>query len=109
VSSSKGESFGLSAAEAMTAGLPVILSDIPPHAALVGHRSRFLYPLGDVRELARKMAAATEQYDDMAAECLELSREFSEEAFLADWEGVLGLPLTCGADFSLRGASAPQL
>jgi len=86
VSPSKGESFGLSAAEAMTAGLPVILSDIPPHAALVSNRQKFLYPLGDVPALARKMAAASEQYDEMAAECRELSGEFSEEAFLADWE-----------------------
>lgn len=88
VSPSKGESFGLSAAEAMTAGLPVILSDIPPHAALVANRSKFLYPLGDVPALARKMAAATEQYDEMSSECVELSREFSEEAFLADWDRV---------------------
>jgi glycosyltransferase involved in cell wall biosynthesis len=88
VSPSKGESFGLSAAEAMTAGLPVILSDIPPHAALVSKREKFLYPLGDVAALARKMAAATERYDEMSSECVELSREFSEEAFLADWEGI---------------------
>src|SRR5579871_608389 len=88
VSCSKGESFGLSAAEAMTTGLPVILSDIPPHAALVSNRSKFLYPLGDVRKLASKMAEATERYDEFAAECLELSRDFSEESFLSDWEHV---------------------
>jgi glycosyltransferase involved in cell wall biosynthesis len=88
VSCSKGESFGLSAAEAMTAGLPVILSDIPPHAALVSNRAKFLYTLGDVRELAMKMAAVAEQYDELASECVELSREFSEEAFLTDWEGL---------------------
>jgi glycosyltransferase involved in cell wall biosynthesis len=86
VSCSKGESFGLSAAEAMTAGLPVVLSDIPPHAALVSNRSKFLYPLGDVRKLAMKMAEATAHYEELASECVELSREFSEEAFLADWE-----------------------
>ena len=86
VSCSKGESFGLSAAEAMTAGLPVVLSDIPPHAALVSHRSKFLYPLGDVRKLAMKMAEVTAHYDELSPECVELSREFSEEAFLADWE-----------------------
>jgi glycosyltransferase involved in cell wall biosynthesis len=86
VSCSKGESFGLSAAEAMTAGLPVILSNIPSHAVLVSNREKFLYPLGDARELARKMAAATERYEEMSSECMELSREFSEESFLADWE-----------------------
>jgi glycosyltransferase involved in cell wall biosynthesis len=95
VSPSKGESFGLSAAEAMTAGLPVVLSDIPPHAALVDRRDRFLYPLGNVPELAMKMAAAIENYDEMSAECVALSAAFSEEAFLMDWEklfpaGALG-------------------
>lgn len=86
VSCSKGESFGLSAAEAMTAGLPVILSDIPPHAALVSNRPTFLYRLGDARQLALKMSEFTEHYEDRAAECRELSREFSEESFLADWD-----------------------
>ena len=90
VSCSTGESFGLSVAEAMTAGLPVVLSDIPAHATLVSNRAKFLYPLGDVQELARKMAAAAEQYDELAEESLELSREFSEDAFLEDWEGVFG-------------------
>jgi glycosyltransferase involved in cell wall biosynthesis len=85
VSTSKGESFGLSAAEAMTAGLPVILSDIPPHAALVSNRAKFLYPLGNARELARKMAAFEEQYDELSSECSELSRGFSEEVFWDDW------------------------
>lgn len=88
VSTSKGESFGLSAAEAMTAGLPVILSDIPPHATLVGGRDRFLYPLGDTRTLAVKMSTAMENYEAMSAECRELAQAFSEEAFLEDWAGL---------------------
>jgi glycosyltransferase involved in cell wall biosynthesis len=92
VSPSKGESFGLSAAEAMTAGLPVVLSDIGPHATLVGNRSKFLYPLGNAKELARKMAAAIEQYDSMSAECVELARPFAEEVFLEDWEAVFRPP-----------------
>jgi glycosyltransferase involved in cell wall biosynthesis len=88
VSPSKGESFGLSAAEAMASGLPVILSDIPPHRSLVAGQRKFLYPLGDARELAARMAAATEKYDHWAAECLELSRGFSEETFVSDWEAL---------------------
>jgi glycosyltransferase involved in cell wall biosynthesis len=90
VSPSKGESFGLSAAEAMTAGMPVILSDIPAHAALVSNREKFLYPLGNARALARKMAAAEAEYDELSAECRELSRSFAEEAFLADWDRTAG-------------------
>jgi glycosyltransferase involved in cell wall biosynthesis len=91
VSCSKGESFGLSAAEAMTAGLPVVLSDISPHAALVGNREKFLYRLGDPQDLARQMASATEHYDEMAKECVELAREFTEQAFLADWERLFAI------------------
>jgi glycosyltransferase involved in cell wall biosynthesis len=86
VSCSRGESFGLSAAEAMIAGLPVILSDIPPHAALASHRAKFLYRLGDVRQLAMKMVDAIDHYDELAEECGELSREFSEQTFLTDWD-----------------------
>jgi glycosyltransferase involved in cell wall biosynthesis len=90
VAPSKGESFGLSAAEAMTAGLPVVLSDIPPHRALVSGRKKFVYPLGNVRDLAGKMAAAVQNYDEYSAECLDLSAAFSERAFLEDWDFVLG-------------------
>jgi glycosyltransferase involved in cell wall biosynthesis len=94
VSCSKGESFGLSAAEAMTAGLPVILSDIAPHATLVSDRAKFLYHLGNVQELAAQMVAAAEQYETLASECLELARAFSEEAFLSDWEALFHTNVT---------------
>ena len=86
VSCSRGESFGLSAAESMTAGLPVILSDIPPHSTLVAHRAKFLYPLGDVPELAARMASVSAQYDELSAECQALSASFSDEKFICDWE-----------------------
>jgi glycosyltransferase involved in cell wall biosynthesis len=88
VSCSKGESFGLSAAEAMTAGLPVILSDIGPHATLVGGRRKFLYPLGDGWDLAKKMVEMAGQYEALSAECVELAEGFSEDVFLADWEAL---------------------
>jgi glycosyltransferase involved in cell wall biosynthesis len=86
VSCSKGESFAFSPAEAMTAGLPVILSDIPPHRDLVANKTQFLYPLGSTNELARAMAEASRDYQQYSAECLSLSRRFSPEAFLKDWE-----------------------
>lgn len=86
MSCSKGTSFGISAAEAMTAGLPVILSGIPAHRALVGDCDKFLYRLGDVRQLATRISVAIDQYEGLATECLALSREFSEQTFLADWE-----------------------
>jgi hypothetical protein len=32
------------------------------------------------------MTAAMERYDDLAAECQELARCFSEQAFFTDWD-----------------------
>ena len=94
VSCSKGESFGLSAAEAMSTGLPVILSDIPPHAALAGRSDALLYPLADLACLANRMASAITNYDALSAKSLELARHFSEQAFLDDWRRVAA---TCPA------------
>jgi glycosyltransferase involved in cell wall biosynthesis len=94
VSCSKGESFGLSAAEAMTTGLPVILSDIPPHAALAGGSEGLLYPLADFASLTNRMAAAITNYEALSAKSLELARHFSEQAFLDDWRRVAA---TCPA------------
>ena len=70
----------------MTEGLPVILSDIPPHADLVSGKPHFLYALGNVGQLTTKMGIAVEHYDAYASESLVLSREFSERGFLEDWE-----------------------
>lgn len=89
VSCSKGESFGLSVAEAMSAGLPVVLSDIAPHADLVADRAKFLYALGDIDQLSRKMQTAMENYDTLSAECRQLARAFSEDAFIEDWNRLL--------------------
>ena len=68
--------------------MPVILSDISPHSALVAGRAKFLYPIGNIGELTTRMFAAAEQYDEYAAECVDLARDFSEESFLTDWEGL---------------------
>jgi glycosyltransferase involved in cell wall biosynthesis len=52
VSPSISESFGVSVVEAMTAGKPIVASDIPPFRELLGNsRGGLLFPVGDVDSL----------------------------------------------------------
>lgn len=54
VSTSRGEGLPVAAIEAMAAGCPVILSDIPPHRELAGGAAHIpLVPPGDVEGFAR--------------------------------------------------------
>jgi glycosyltransferase involved in cell wall biosynthesis len=65
VSVSRGEGLPVAVMEAMAAGLPVILSDIPPHRELVGDAT--FVPLvapGDVAGFAREIR----RFQDMPAE-----------------------------------------
>lgn len=89
VSPSTAESFGLSAAEAICCGLPVVLSDIPPHSELVNHDSRFLYVKGNSVALAQKIIASFKDYHNLK-DTVNLYREnLSAHAFLEDWQNLL--------------------
>jgi len=83
-SASQGESFGLSAAEAILASLPVVLSDA--HRDLVGGESSVLYPLGDHRGAAEKIAWTFAHYEAAADRARTLQPLFSEAGFLQDWQ-----------------------
>ncbi len=83
-SASQGESFGLSAAEAISAGLPVVLSDA--HRDLVAGETSVLYPLGDPRQAAEKIAWTFAHYEAATARSQALQSLFSEAAFLQDWQ-----------------------
>lgn len=69
ISSSRGESFGLAAAEAMSHGIPVLLSDVRGHRALVRSQEDLLYPLYDTSRAAEKL--------------LQLSRSWAEVSQIA--------------------------
>lgn len=56
VHSSHWEGFGIAAVEAMAAGLPVIASDVPGLAEVVG-KAGLLFPAGDVEALAGHIAS----------------------------------------------------
>lgn len=85
VSASKGESFGLSAAEALSSGLPVLLSGIPAHLELVQRKMEYVYRLGDVQDGVRKLWAICSAYDQAAHDAHELGKQFSAGRFLSDW------------------------
>jgi glycosyltransferase involved in cell wall biosynthesis len=89
VSPSKGESFGLSAAEFICGGVPVLLSDIPEHIELVNHDERFLYPLGDVHTADQKLNDLLDRWDEASAAMQACGSQFRSDAFIACWQQFL--------------------
>lgn len=86
VSPSKGESFGLSAAEAISSLVPVVLSDIEAHRNLVkGYERQFIYQLGDARQLAQRIEEANDCYSDAIKAMQVVRNQFSALAFIDDW------------------------
>ena len=90
VSPSQGESFGLAAAEAISVGMPVLLSDIAEHRFLVdGRGDDFVFALDSVSTLAEKIVHIMANYQESSA-VMEQSRErFSSSAFMEDWQAML--------------------
>lgn len=91
ISSSMAESFGLAAAEALTAGVPVLLSGIASHRHLVADSLAYVYPLGDAAAGARKLRGVVENYDRAVSDAEGFGRQFSEEKFLSDWQSFMEL------------------
>ena len=80
-----GESFGIVLAEAMSAGAPILASDIEAfRRVLRGGRAGALFPVGDAAELA---AGAAELLDD-AARRKQLSDEARAAVRAYDWSTV---------------------
>ena len=90
ISASKGESFGLSAAEAMQHGLPVLLSDLPGHRTLVAGNDRLLFEQGDIQAAAEKLIwIAREGWDAVSSWSKMCTARFSPHNFLMDWYRAL--------------------
>jgi phosphatidylinositol alpha-mannosyltransferase len=80
-----GESFGIVLAEAMSAGAPILASDIPAfNKVLLGGRAGALFPVGDAAALA---ASAGELLDD-APRRKQLSDEAKAAVRAYDWSTV---------------------
>ena len=92
VMSSLWEGFGLAAVEGMAAGKPVVASDVPGLAEVVGGAG-ILFSKGDEKALAgiiSKLASDKEFYEKTATACVHRSRDFdirkTAEAYLAVYE-----------------------
>lgn len=85
LSASQGESFGLSPAEFMSGGVPVILSDIPAHRELVNNDERFLYKLGDINSAKEKAFIIFHCWGDMSAIMQTYSKKFTDDFFWKAW------------------------
>jgi glycosyltransferase involved in cell wall biosynthesis len=87
VSPSKGESFGLSAAEAISSLVPVVLSDIEAHRNLVkGYEAQFTYRLGDAKQLGQRIEEINDSYSDARKAMQVVRDQFSALAFVDDWK-----------------------
>ncbi len=85
ISPSSGESFGLSAAEFISAGVPVLLSDIPPHRELVNDDERFVYPLGNIASARDKIIRILDHWEDDSADIEAYGRKFDGTSFIRAW------------------------
>ncbi|MGC8881112.1 MAG: glycosyltransferase family 4 protein [Minisyncoccia bacterium] len=89
VSASKGESFGMAVAEAIYFGLPVLISDIPPHKELVKNKKVFLFKLSDINDFCQKLNYILENYDILKKEIMDLKENLEAKNFIKDWQNFL--------------------
>jgi len=89
VSASKGESFGMAVAEAIYFGLPVLITDIPPHRDLIKNDETFLFKVDDVDDFVSKLYNIIQNYDECAYKILSLKEYLMPEKFLQDWENFI--------------------
>jgi glycosyltransferase involved in cell wall biosynthesis len=92
ISSSRGESFGLAAAEAMSHGIPVLLSDVRGHRALVRSQEEFLYPLYDTSRGAEKLLLLSRTWTDGSRQARHLVEEYADVRMInRSWNSAMDL------------------
>ncbi|MCL2391240.1 MAG: glycosyltransferase [Oscillospiraceae bacterium] len=89
ISSSTGESFGLSALEAMGSGVPVMLSDIKCHEALVDNDPDFLYESGALDAAVSKIGMIEQNYDEFSGKVKLYSQKFNSANFITSWKALM--------------------
>jgi len=85
ISPSRGESFGLSALEAMSNEVPVLLSSIECHVPLVNNDPVFCYEPGNIDEAVGKVRNISDNYEELAAKVKNLAQKHSSAAFIDAW------------------------
>ena len=101
ISPSKGESFGLSAAEFICGGVPVLLSDIQAHRELVNNDDRFIYPLGEINLAKNKLTKILNNWDSASESVVAYGRKYTRELFIKKWLNFMD---SQGLDFGARGS-----
>lgn len=91
ISSSKRETFGLSAAEFISAGVPVLLSGIASHRELVNGDEQFIYELGDIYSAKDKIVKILNQWDDASKTMESYGQKFRGNSFISAWQEFLSL------------------
>ena len=89
ISPSRAESFGLSAAEFISGGVPVLLSDIPEHRALIEGDEHFLYSLGELFEAKEKMNFLLKNWEEMNSQVAVYAEKFDGNTFVTAWDNFL--------------------
>ncbi len=90
VQSSHIDGFALSAVEGMAAGKPVIASDIPGLAQVVGDAG-ILFPHQDYEKLAeeiQRLADFPDKYDEVAKRCAKRAEEFTIQKMVNKYDAV---------------------
>lgn len=88
ISPSKGETFGLSAAETISHGIPIILSDIDAHLDLVDSKSEYIYKLGEYKDLSDKISFMFNNYDKLTNNLEKTKNKFSADNFKKEWQSI---------------------
>jgi len=86
VSASKGESFGLSIAEAINANIPVVATMV--HAHLVNSNDKFLYKQGNITEAINKITNIYYDRNSTEQKLPTFKRNFNEDRFIEDWNKI---------------------
>lgn len=90
ISCSRAESFGLSAAEAISTKLPVVLSDIAAHVQLLDEvSSAYTYQEGDSQALAQAIVRVNNDYQSAINHMKSIRGQFSATAFVEDWQRLI--------------------
>lgn len=90
VSASIAESFGMSIAEAIYFGVPVLVSDIPPHRELVNDDERFLFKIDNSKEFVEKLLYIYQNYDEVRSIISKFKDRLEPKSFIDSWINIFG-------------------